>query len=276
MTRHIALPKNKSFLLLALLLCLPAVSPAYEGDPITNAITDLKYMQSAPSRVLEDPGGDAYLAGGLLGVGLFLYSEDRQGVKLIRVNRTAGLDKAANTAEKVGNGAYELALLGVFAGTGYVFKNDKLKDTAFIAAESFLAANAVGTVVKYAVGRARPYTGDGKLAFKPFSFNNTHLSFPSGHTTSAFSVASVFAMQYESPVVGILAYGAAAATGLQRIYSNNHWPTDVFAGAVLGTVTGRLAVNRARRKAAGKEDLTFYPFVSPQASTLGLGMKLAF
>ena len=59
-------------------------------------------------------------------------------------------------------------------------------------------SNAVGSVVKYAAGRSRPYAGNGKRTFKPFIFKSYSTSFPSGHTVSAFAVASVYAAGYDN------------------------------------------------------------------------------
>jgi len=248
----------KSFLPF-LLFCAPSVSFAYEGDPVTNAVKDLAYLQAAPARLNDRPA--AYLAGGLLGAGVLVYSFDGQIRHIAAKNRSSSLDGAAKQAEKIGNGGYELALLGVFAGAGWAFGDGNLTDTALLAVESFLAANAAGTVVKYSVGRSRPYGEDGKRAFKPFAFKTVHTSFPSGHTTSAFAVASVLAARYDSPWAGIAAYGAASATALQRIYSDKHWASDVFSGAVLGTAVGRAVVRPAEGRAG--ENVRFFPVYGP-------------
>lgn len=239
---------HKQFLFSVLLLCPPSVYSAYEGDPVTNAFKDIAYLQAAPQRLDDRPA--AYLAGGLLGAGVLIYSFDGQIRHIAAKNKTSSMDKAAKQAEKTGNGGYELALLGAFAGAGCVFGDERLKDTAFLAVESFLAANAVGTVVKYSVGRSRPYGKDGKRAFKPFAFKTVRTSFVSGHTTSAFSVAAVLASRSASAWVGIAAYGAASAAALQRVYSDKHWASDVFFGAILGTATGRAVA----RRAAGRPD----------------------
>ncbi len=232
------------FFSLAIILCLPSVSFTYDGNPVTNAVKDIEYMRSAPARLSDDTRA-VYLAGSLLGAGAIIYSFDGPIRHIAHNNKTSSMDDIARQAEKIGNGGYELAMLGAFAGVGYAFKNDQLKYTAMSAAESFIAANAIGTVVKYSVGRVRPYGEEGKRAFRPFTFKTAHTSFPSGHTTSAFSVASVFAARYDSPWVGIAAYGAASATAIQRIYSDKHWASDVFWGAVLGTVTGRAVLRRS-------------------------------
>lgn len=250
---------RRSFALL-LLLCLPSVSFAYEGDPLTNAVKDLGHVRRAPLCLKER--SNLYLVGGLVGAGVLLYANDRQVLDLIQKNKSRALVNFSRTAEKTGNGAYELAFLGGAAGAGYLFHNDKFKDTAFMGMESFLAANAIGTVMKYSLGRARPYHGN-KHTFSPFNFSAAHASFPSGHTTSAFSIASVFAARYDSPWVGGLAYGAASAVALQRLYSNNHWPSDVLVSAFLGTVTGRAVVRFARECPTGKNALLLLPAYHP-------------
>ncbi|HOW90512.1 MAG TPA: phosphatase PAP2 family protein, partial [Elusimicrobiales bacterium] len=179
------------------LLSLPLRAGAYEGDPLTNAVRDLGYIQDAPARLNERP--EALLAGGLLAAGAVIYASDEGIRHFFRVNRTSFLDHASDDAEKIGNGGYpHVAFLGICGGAGVVFRDRKLKDTTLEAAEAFLAANAVGGVVKYAAGRSRPYLENGKRSFRPFSFKASRSSFPSGHATSAFAIASVFASRYRS------------------------------------------------------------------------------
>jgi undecaprenyl-diphosphatase len=65
-------------------------------------------------------------------------------------------------------------------------------------------------------------------------------SFPSGHTTAAFSIAVVFALH--SPPLAISVIPLALLVGLSRMYVGLHYPTDCFIGALLGTVSSILAV----------------------------------
>ncbi|MCX5792142.1 MAG: phosphatase PAP2 family protein [Elusimicrobia bacterium] len=255
---------------MALLLTLPSVSFSYEGDPITNAVKDLGRLREAPKVMSER--SNIYLAAGIAVTGVIIYSLDSRIIQVAQHNiRSATLDDIAKNAEKMGDGLYDAVLLAGVAGAGYAFKDDKLKDTAYLAAESFAAANTVGLALKYSIGRARPYTGHGRKTFRPFSFKNSYASFPSGHTTSAFSIASVFAARYDSTLLGILVYSAASSTALQRIYSDKHWPTDVFAGAVIGTVTGR-AVVRFSKDRSGKSVLLL-PVYEPGYSGLTASVR---
>lgn len=72
---------------------------------------------------------------------------------------------------------------------------------------------------KYTIGKERPDGSD-------------NLSFPSGHTSSAFSGASFLARRYGWDV-GLPAYLAASFTGYSRVHANRHDEWDVLAGAAL-------------------------------------------
>lgn len=64
-----------------------------------------------------------------------------------------------------------------------------------------------------------------------------NLSFPSGHTTTAFAFASVVAAEHEW-YWGVASYSLATYVGLSRINDNAHYLHDVVAGAAIGTVFG--------------------------------------
>jgi membrane-associated phospholipid phosphatase len=83
-------------------------------------------------------------------------------------------------------------------------------------------------LVKLAVGRERPNGQDDK-------------SFPSGHTSNSFALASV-AQRHYGWKVGIPAYLAAGLVGASRIQQDKHYLSDVVAGATLGYIVGRTVV----------------------------------
>jgi membrane-associated phospholipid phosphatase len=101
--------------------------------------------------------------------------------------------------------------------------------------------------IKMAAGRARPRVSPNNARnfqlFRGISDDN-YKSFPSGHTTIAFAFASAVASETQRwwPdsrwIIGPLVYSSAALTGVSRIYNNDHWASDVMAGAALGTFTG--------------------------------------
>jgi membrane-associated phospholipid phosphatase len=71
-------------------------------------------------------------------------------------------------------------------------------------------------------------------------------SFPSGHTTTSFACALVLAAA--APRLRLPLYLLAAAIGFSRLYNGDHYPLDVVAGAVLGTLTALLLLAAVRRR----------------------------
>jgi membrane-associated phospholipid phosphatase len=70
-------------------------------------------------------------------------------------------------------------------------------------------------------------------------------SFPSGHSASAFAVATVISGRYrEHRWVPWVAYGVAAGLSLTRLPDQAHFPSDVFFGAALGYGIGHLVLTR--------------------------------
>ncbi|MBS1531933.1 MAG: phosphatase PAP2 family protein [Bacteroidetes bacterium] len=68
-------------------------------------------------------------------------------------------------------------------------------------------------------------------------------SFPSGHTIGAFAAAEFLSQEYgdRSPAYTIAGYTVAIAVGGMRMYTHNHWFSDVVAGAGFGIASTRLA-----------------------------------
>lgn len=176
---------------------------------------------------------------GVIGTTAILYTQDNKIREYVQDHHSSALDDINPIAEKLGNGLYDLGFLAIYGGSGYFLEDEKMQEAALLSFESFIVANTIGTAVKIGAGRARPYADEGSTKLSPFSTDTAHTSFPSGHTVNAFSIASVFAEEYDNPLVDVTAYGLASAVALQRVYDDKHWASDVFAGAILGTVVGK-------------------------------------
>jgi undecaprenyl-diphosphatase len=129
--------------------------------------------------------------------------------------------------------------LAVCAGVG-LFCGPRGRDAAKLA----LCADAGSALVTYglknAVNRQRP---EGETT-------RSNSSFPSGHATAAFALATVFA--HDCPRLAIPCYTLASGVALSRIYLGRHYPSDVLAGAAIGFVTAKLALH-FREKILGFE-----------------------
>jgi membrane-associated phospholipid phosphatase len=127
--------------------------------------------------------------------------------------------------------------------------------------EALLVNLALTVTLKRLVARRRPAFHYGRSRFGEFVVDplEEFLSFPSGDTSIAFSVASsattiAFLRGYaEAPYV--LAGSATLATGvaLLRVAADVHWSTDVLAGAVLGTLVGMGVPLLLHRRVASEE-----------------------
>lgn len=156
-------------------------------------------------------------------------------------------------------GRYEVYALAAIGGYGFIFRDQKLKTTTLLATQAYITSGLIETGIKYLSGRQRPsYHDPGHIepepAFRgPGFVGNHHInsSFPSGHTTVAFAVATVFAKEYKNTLwVPATAYSIASLIGLSRLTQNAHWATDVIAGATLGYLCGSQVVKNYHHYAA--------------------------
>lgn len=204
----------------------------------------------------------------VIGTALLLDNPVREAV--LR-NRTVAMDQAANHLEPIGS-KYALGTAAGFYLVGWAARKDEVRATGADALSASLVSGLLVTTLKYTLGRARPYQELGNNSFKPFSGRE---SFPSGHTTEGFTVASVIAAHYPDTWVQITAYGLATLGGLSRIEHDVHWTSDVLAGALIGTTIGRAVTwtnQRERARAAGRLKIALAPDLRPGYRGLQLGL----
>ncbi len=96
---------------------------------------------------------------------------------------------------------------------------------------------------KYPLGRERPYENASMSGgtLRPMSGST---ALPSGHTAAAFALATSLADVVNNPVADVTFYGLAAGTAFARLSGRKHWFSDVVAGAIVGTVSAKLAHGR--------------------------------
>jgi len=126
---------------------------------------------------------------------------------------------------------------------GLSIDNPKTRSVGLQLTEAFIAQGAIVSVIKMITGRARPFNADDNILFSPFSFEWENTSFPSGHTSTAFSLAVVLSKNSDNIYTKIASYSLATLVGFGRIYNNHHWFSDVVAGAILGYAIGEFVVN---------------------------------
>jgi membrane-associated phospholipid phosphatase len=143
---------------------------------------------------------------------------------------------------------------GSLYAVGLVARKRTVADLGWHTLEALAVSGQVTGALKGLFGRSRPYASGGNA--RDFDLgggfsSSTRRSFPSGHTSMAFTFASVVAEEssHRWPrahrVIAPIAYAAATGVGLARMYNDKHWASDVALGAAIGTLSGRLVVRYA-------------------------------
>lgn len=111
-----------------------------------------------------------------------------------------------------------------------IFGNSKVKLIAIEALVILFISQIIVQSLKKILGRERPYVIIEKL--NTFGIDLSDYSFPSGHTTASFSIATTLALNI--PILTVYVFIIASIIGISRIYLGVHYPTDVAAGIILG------------------------------------------
>ncbi len=191
---------------------------------------------------------DSLIFSAVLTTGFLLSCADRDVHQWVQNSRSPSSDDFFQAVTLLGDGRVIFGLVAVSYASGEIFNNRSLRKTALLSLESWVAAGLLVGGLKFAIGRARPETGESSHSFHPFSMKSRFNSFPSGHSASAFAVATTIAEQSEQAYLDILAYSLAAFVALSRVHNNKHWPSDVFIGSCLGHFVAKKisALNRNR------------------------------
>jgi membrane-associated phospholipid phosphatase len=205
------------------------------------------------------------------GAGLLFFAFDQDIKNWVQKQRTTSSDDFFNVMSSFGNGFYlGGALIGLYAA-GEIADENSLRRTALLSLESWLTSSVFVIGVKVIAGRARPRTGESSHSFHPFSQRTVYNSFPSGHSCTAWAVATTIADQTDNPLVDGLAYSIATLVALSRVQGNDHWASDSFIGSAVGYFIAKkvCALSRNRKN----EKLSFSFELSRQRQAVGLSIR---
>jgi membrane-associated phospholipid phosphatase len=133
------------------------------------------------------------------------------------------------------------------AATGALFLISKathenhLSETGLLSLEALGHSQLIALGIKEITQRERPAD-----PVQNDSFWEGGSSFPSGHATGAFAVATVFAYEYggQHIAVPIVGFSLASVVAASRVSGRKHWLSDVFVGSGLGFMEGRYIYKR--------------------------------
>ena len=252
---------------LVLLAALAAPARAAVANPPAPDHADASYAKDVlvqTGRIASSPlrweRTDWYEAGAVAGIAGGLYAGADVWAQHAALRNQSGVaDGFANVGRGFGDGLYVVPALAATYLAGEGLHDRRLRRAALDAIESLAISGLFVTGTKVLVGRSRPYLGVGRGDWDGPSTRNSQYSIPSGHSAAAFSVATTFATEYgDVPGVAPAAYALATLTGLSRVYNNQHWSSDVFAGAALGYFMAK-SIARAHKDKDGRWSFQAFP-----------------
>jgi len=175
----------------------------------------------------------------------------------------------------------------IMYGIGRLAHANTLADVALHTAESTILTSAISQAIRGPLGRERPSVSqDNQYRFQ-FGKGFTHFdnrSFPSLHSATAFAAATAISSEIHernpraSWWVTPVAYTVAMIPGLTRMYLDEHWASDIVAGAFVGGLIGRRVVHYAHTHKRNKLDRALLgASVDPEGNgRVGVGFSVEY
>ena len=229
-----------------------------EKGYVPSLIHNIGEQATAPFRFKTKQWLYTGVAAGITTV-LILADEDIDEWARTQKQKNQWVKKASPVITEFGSnyGIYSVIADGLISA---LFKNEKGVQTSLLATQAAITSGIWAQIIKQLSGRERPkasyifsQTEGGRWhgAFAKYLEMNpddrskfSYDAFPSGHTATAFSIATVFALQYkDTKIVPVLFYSAATLVGISRLTEHEHWSSDVFVGGLLGYLAGKQVVS---------------------------------
>jgi membrane-associated phospholipid phosphatase len=157
-------------------------------------------------------------------------SADIRLLREINLNRNTSLDPAfrgfSNSVAPICVGTPVIMF-----GVGYFTRDSALKRNAIYSGASIIVTSVITEILKYSINRTRPFETYPDIE-KATSAHSP--SFPSGHTSRAFSMATSLSLAYPKWYVIVPSYAWAITVAYSRMDLGVHYPSDVLAGVIIG------------------------------------------
>ncbi len=130
--------------------------------------------------------------------------------------------------------------VGLYIGSR-IGDNKYGENSAVLLALSEITSGAVSQLMKWIFKRPRPYRTLNNVYLTDTNNLQGTYSFPSGHSTNSFTIATSLTLRYpDEPVLIAGSFTYATLVALGRIYWGVHYPSDVFAGMLVGAGSAAL------------------------------------
>lgn len=179
------------------------------------------------------------------GVAASLYPLDSETREESQESRNSFNDTVSRVFRSFGEPQYTALPLGALYLYGHLQGDGRARETALLGLESLVLSGVTTGIIKNLAHRDRPSSGQPYNIWHGPELSPHDLSFPSGHSTEAFALATVIANEYgDKKCIPPLAYGIASMTALSRVHDNAHWLSDIFVGSAIGYFTAKAVLHR--------------------------------
>ncbi len=160
----------------------------------------------------------------------FSQNADIELLRKINLNRNKNLDGGFQFISNT-TGIVSFGVPAVVLGTGLILNDSSIKHKGLLLVSSLALTSGITVIMKYAVNRDRPFKTYPEI--EKMSSAGSH-SFPSGHTSEAFSTATSLSLAFPKWYVITPSYLWASSVGYSRMHLGVHYPSDVAVGALIG------------------------------------------
>ena len=222
----------------------PSPTTSLERQFLKNILRDQRAIWTSPFHLKQDD------AKWLVPLGVStagLIATDRRTAGALHDNRLRL--NISRDVSYLGSGYGTSAVAAAFYLVGRKTGNARARETGILGSEALIDSGIVAAVLKSATQRRRP------RAKEPGDFFEGGLSFPSGHTIAAWSLATVVANEYrDNRLVQVTAYGLATVVSMSRFTGRNHFLSDVLVGSAIGYGIGRYVYHQHHDPKPGDEN----------------------
>ncbi|PYS74252.1 MAG: hypothetical protein DMF69_02250 [Acidobacteria bacterium] len=251
--------------------------PSLEKEFFKNILRDQKAIWTAPLHLRK---ADAiWIAPATVGA-LALVATDR--ITGDEIAEAHGLVRTSENISYAGSFYASAAAAATFYLVGRQKNDYRARETGILVGEASINGFIVATALKTISQRVRPKEGRDRS-----EFFDGGTSFPSGHSTQAWAVATVIANEYhDRRLVQVAAYGVASAVSIARFTAGKHYLSDVLVGSALGYGIGHYVYRKHHRDTSDLADVneldkpSIWPTITPHynrhARQYGIVMNWTF
>lgn len=195
-------------------------------------------IRSIPSSIASEPIPTVAASAGSLAAIVWLSGGDRALRSAALHHQHHTLDALARIGNALGETWTAAGLAAALIAGGSITRSEHTVTSGRQLLEAFAIAGLITTATKIAIGRARPWRNHGDGFFLPARWDNGQWSFPSGHATIGGTILGVALARGRSAAIYVGAGAVALTIAGARIYSDQHWASDVIVGTTIGAVVG--------------------------------------